>query len=165
MANYSGSPYTTGHPLITDAIDRFQQSHYASTATKREQLGLVKGDIRDNAAAVDRYLIAFEKGTLDDDAPEIRVPLTALKNQPKALRARKAELEIDLEQPPEAPTPADLDAMRAEIRLILTNQTHNDRKALFEALIQEINITADDTVRPVFKIPVAGTATGQTLTA
>ena len=129
--------YTTGHQLITDAIARFQQTHASSTAAKREQLATVKKEIRDNGAAVDRYLTAFEKGTLDDDAPEIRARLDTLKHQSKALRARKAELELDLEQPPQALTSADMTAVRAEIRNILTNETHNARKALFETLIQE----------------------------
>lgn len=77
--------------------------------------------------------------------------MTALRTQAKTLRTRKA----DLDQPPEALTPSDLAAIRAEIRRILTEETHNARKALFEALVHEITITADDTVRPVFKLPLA----------
>jgi site-specific DNA recombinase len=155
--------YTTGHQLITDAIARFQQTHASSTAAKREQLATVKKEIRDNAAAVDRYLTAFEKGTLDDDAPEIRARLDTLKNQSKALRARKAELELDLEEPPQALTPADMNGVRAEIRHILTNETHNARMALFETLIQEVTIIADDTVRPIFKLPLTGNQEGPAL--
>jgi site-specific DNA recombinase len=66
----------------------------ASSAAKREQLATIKNELTEATAAVDRYLIAFERGTLDDDAPEIRARLTSLKNQSKALRARKAELEL-----------------------------------------------------------------------
>jgi hypothetical protein len=44
--------------------------------------------LTETTAAVDRYLIAFERGTLDDDAPEIQARLSAL-NQSKALRAGK----------------------------------------------------------------------------
>ena len=154
--------YTTGHQLITDAITRIQETHASSTAAKQEQLATIKKEIRDNAAAVDRYLTAFEKGTLDDDAPEIRTRLDTLKNQAKALRARKAELELDLEQPPQTLTPADLAAIRAEIRHILTTEGHSARKALFEASIHKIMIVADDTVRPVFKLPLAGNSEGPT---
>ncbi|GGK84201.1 hypothetical protein GCM10012284_17990 [Mangrovihabitans endophyticus] len=64
--------YTTGHDLITDAITRFQDNYAASTAAKREQLATLTGELRDNTAVVDRYLSAFERGTLDDDAPKIR---------------------------------------------------------------------------------------------
>lgn len=38
------------------------------------------------------------------------------------------------------------------------------RKALFETLIQEVMIIADDTVRPVFKLPLAGNHEGPALT-
>lgn len=55
--------YTTGHALITDAIAHFQQTQASSTAAKRGQLAAVKNEIRENAAAVDRYLTAFERGT------------------------------------------------------------------------------------------------------
>jgi hypothetical protein len=65
-------------------------------------------ELTETTAAVDRYLIAFERGTLDDDAPEIQARLSAL-NQSKALRAGKAEL------------PADLTKIGAEIRHILMN--------------------------------------------
>lgn len=44
------------------------------------------------------------------------------------LRARKAELELDLGQPPQALVPADLAAIRTEIRHILTSEAHNARK-------------------------------------
>ena len=101
--------------------------------------------------AADGYLIAFERGTLDDDAPEIRARLSALKNQSKALRAGKAEL------------PADLTKIGAEIRHILMNQAHNARNTLFEAMIHEITITADDTVRPVFNCYSPDTTKGQPL--
>jgi site-specific DNA recombinase len=105
-------------------------------------------DCGQTSAAVDRYLIAFERGTLDDDAPEIRNRLTTLKSQAKALRARKAELELDLDQPPQALTPGDISAIRDHIRHVLDHESHTNRKALFEALIHEVTITADDTVRP-----------------
>jgi hypothetical protein len=100
--------YTTGHDLITDAIALFQQTHAASSAAKRQQLAAVKNQIKDNAAAVDRYLTAFERGTLNDDEPAIQARLSSLKTQAKALRARKAELDLDLEAPPQALTPEDL---------------------------------------------------------
>jgi site-specific DNA recombinase len=148
--------YTTGHDLITDAITRFQQAHLASSAAKREQLAMIKNELKETTAAVDRYLIAFERGTLDDDAPEIRARLTSLKNQSKALRARKAELELDRDQPPQPLAPAQLSAIRNRIRQVLAHEAHTTRKALFEALIHEITITADDTVRPVFKLPLVG---------
>ncbi|GAB2618053.1 hypothetical protein Aab01nite_31660 [Paractinoplanes abujensis] len=143
--------FTTGHQLITDAITRFQQTHAASTGTKHERLASVKNELRDNTTAVDRYLTAFERGTLNDDAPEIRARLNTLESRAKALRARKAELELS--PAPRPLGPADL----AEIQQTLTSDNHMLRKSLFEALIQEVTIIADDAV---FKLPLAGNDEG-----
>ncbi len=110
-----------------------------------------------------RCLIAFEKGTLDDDHPDIRTRLTTLKNRSKRLRIRKAQLEYELDQPPQTLTPDDLDKISKRIRHVLTEGAPNARKAMFQALIREITITADDTVRPVFKLPLAGNDEGLAL--
>jgi site-specific DNA recombinase len=155
--------YTTGHDLIADAITQFQHTHAASTTAKREQLSTVRNQLKATAAAIDRYLTAFERGTLDDDDPDIRARLGALKSQSKVLRARKAELELDLDQPPQELSPADLSNIRAGIRNVLSNEAHKARKALFEAMIHEITITAGDTVWPVFKLPLAGNDGGPAL--
>ena len=44
--------------------------------------------------------------------------------------------------------------------LELTNRTHSARKALSENLIREIHVIADDTVRPVFKLPIGRNGEG-----
>ena len=41
--------------------------------------------------------------------------------------------------------------------------TPNARKAMFEALIHEIQIAADDTVKPTFKIPLTNNDEGLAL--
>jgi hypothetical protein len=105
-------------------------------------------------AAIDRYLTAFEKGTPDDEDPDIRGRLATLKNQTKKLRARKAQLEFELDQPPQPLAAADLAEIRHQIRHILANGAAHTRKAMFEALIHEITLVTDDTVRPVFKLPL-----------
>jgi site-specific DNA recombinase len=112
---------------------------------------------------MDRYLTAFEKGTLDDEDTDIRVRLVNLKGQIKRLRGHKAQLELEVNQPPEALAPADLAEIREQIRHILTDGTPTVRKAMFEALIHEITITADDIVRPAFRLPLAGNDEGLAL--
>jgi DNA invertase Pin-like site-specific DNA recombinase len=143
--------------------DRLQASHAASSATHRDQLAMVNRELKEASAAIDRYLIAFEKGSLDDDDPNIRARLTTLKNQSKALRIRKAHLEYELDQPPQTLTPGDLGKIRRRVRHILTEGAPNAHKAMFEALIHEITITADDAVKPVFKLPLAGNDEGLAL--
>jgi hypothetical protein len=138
------------------SIAQFQTLHTTSTTGHRDQLATVNRELKDISAAVDRYLIAFEKGHLDDDNLDIRARLATLKAQSTHLRARKAQLEFDLDQPPTAPTPSDLNKIHSQIREILTQGTPQARKALFEALIQEIQIHSDDTLTPIFRLPLAG---------
>jgi hypothetical protein len=64
------------------------------------------------------------------------------------------QLEFELERPPQALTVAERAVIRDRIREVLTIGTPNTRKAMCEALIREIQIIADDTVRPVFKLPI-----------
>ena len=155
--------FTTGADLITASVTRFQQLHTASAAGHRELLATVNRELRDASTATDRYLTAFEKGTLDNDDPDIRNRLNTLKSQSKALRARRAQLEFELDQPPQTLTLGDLTKIAGHIRDVLTNGTHNTRKAMFEALIHEITISADDTVKPTFKLPLAGNDEGLAL--
>jgi len=58
---------------------------------------------------------------------------------------------------------ADLTTIRTKIRRIMTNGSGNSRKAMFEALIDKITVAADDTVRPVFRLPIGGNDEGLAL--
>jgi site-specific DNA recombinase len=157
--------YTTNNShVIATAVAEFQAQHAASTHELRAQLTAVTREQREATAAIDRYLTAFEKGTLDDDDPDVRTRLHKLKDQSKQLRARKAQLEYELDQPPQSITPGDLAKISTRIRQILTEGAPAARKAMFEALIQEVTITADDTVKPIFKLPIAGNEEGLALT-
>ena len=120
-------------------------------ATRHDQ-ERAQGDHRRRRPLPDRLRTRHPRRrcTRDPGAPDLA------ENQSKALRARKAELELDVDQPPQPLAPAQLSAIRNRIRQVLAHEAHTTRKALFEALIQEITITADDTVRPVFKLPLVG---------
>jgi site-specific DNA recombinase len=146
--------YTHHADLIARATAEFQAVHSASTSRVRDELAAVKRELKETSAAVDRYLIAFEKGTLDDEDPDIRGRLATLRDQSKALRGRKAQLEFDLDQPPRTLNAADLSDIRNQVATIMNDGDHHARKALFEALIEEINIAADNTVKPVYKLPL-----------
>src|SRR5262249_3130561 len=139
--------YTHRGDLIDQAVTEFQAQHTADSSRLRDELAAVTRELKDTSAAIDRYLIAFEKGTLDAEDPHARDRLATLKTQPKHLRGRKAQMEIALEQPPQTLTPADQTKIRDRIREILTSGATNARKAMCEAMIKEIVIIADDTVR------------------
>ena len=132
-------------------------SYLLGVSTRRveklvEQLGvaaLSKSQVSEMAAHLDAQVEAFRNRPLDGG--------------PYTLRGRKAQLEIDLEQSPQMLTPTDQTKIRDRIRGILTNGVPNARKAMCEAMIKEIVIIADDAVRPIFKLPIAGNDEGLAL--
>ena len=149
--------------VIAKAVADFQDAHAASSHDLRTQVGTVTRELREATTAIDRYLTAFEKGTLDDDDPDVRARLAKLKDQCKQLRSRKAQLDFELDQPPQALAPGDLTKIRNRIRQILTDAAPAARKAMFEALVQEITIASDDLVKPIFKLPLSGSEEGLAL--
>jgi site-specific DNA recombinase len=108
--------YTHRGDLIDQAVAEFQAGHAADSSRLRDELAAVARELKDTSAAIDRYLIAFEKGTLDDEDTHVRDRLATLKTQSKEPRGRKAQLEIDLEQSPQTLTSADQTKIRDRIR-------------------------------------------------
>ncbi len=154
--------YTHQHDLITQGIAEFVTAFSNSTSTHHDELAKIKKDLKTSAAAVDRYLTSFENGNLNDDDPEFRSRLDRLRQQAKALRSRKAQLEFDLESPPAMVRPEDLDRISQCIRVIISDSDTKTTKILFEALIEEIEVQSDGSVIPKFKGPrVAPVPQGQ----
>ena len=147
--------YTHHHDIITEAADQFLTEFHSDTSDQRQQLTAINHELKDNAAALDRYLTAFERGTLDDEDPDVQARLTSLKHQSKQLRGRKAQLEFDLETPPTAPTPDELTEISDHIKEIITNGGHKAKKTLFEALIERIEVKSERAILPHFRIPIA----------
>jgi site-specific DNA recombinase len=145
--------YTNQADLIDEARAESAQDHASASTGIRDQLAAVERELRDNRSAVDRYLTAFERGSLDDEDDEIRTRLAALRTQRKHLAGRKAELEAELQQPVDRISPADLDIVRSQIHDALITGTTNVRKALFEELIEEISVDSNDTLTPIFRLP------------
>jgi site-specific DNA recombinase len=56
---------------------------------------------------------------------------------------------------PTTPEPATLTQIANHITEIITSGTHNQTKALVEALIAKVTITAPDRLTPIFRIPQA----------
>jgi site-specific DNA recombinase len=147
--------YTNDTELITRAVGEYRTAHQATIAEQQEQLAAVTRELKDANARIDRYLHAFERGAFDDTDERIRERLASLKDQIKKLRTRKAQLEFEIDQPPQAPSPEQLAKIRNHVHDVLTRGAPSARKALFEALIHEIKVNSDEALTPYFKIPLA----------
>ena len=138
-------------PRTAGTTDTATTSAGAASATAAKPAATSTAD---NKATLDRYLTAFERGALDDADDEVRARLSKLKEQARLLRGRRAQIRAELEQPPEAPTPVQLDEVVRRIREVITNGEIKMKKALFEALIDRIEIHSDDSLTPIFRVPV-----------
>lgn len=143
--------YRDHHTLITDAVTRAQAQHLAAEDTQRAELTTVQTELIKTNHAIDRYLTAFENGTLQED--DLATRLAGLKTKTQQLRTRHDELTNQLIDTPQPLPPATLTEVADHITEIITTGTDNQRKALIETLITEIKITRPDTLVPVFRVP------------
>jgi site-specific DNA recombinase len=139
------------HALIADAIAAAQADHAAGRDRRGAELATAEREIARTGAAIDRYLAAFENGTLDPE--DLAGRLAQLKARSRQLRARREELASELTSVPAPPPPATLRQVADHIDEIIDSGSHNQRKALIEALVAQVKITGPARIVPVFRIP------------
>jgi len=127
------------------------KQHHAAHIGWLAELAAIDTELTTTNAAIDRYLTAFERGTLTEDLVADR--LAELRAQTTQLRIRRDALTLALDAEPNAPEPATLTEIADHITKIITSGTHNQTKALVEALIAKVTITGPDRLIPVFHIP------------
>jgi site-specific DNA recombinase len=145
--------YRGQHDLIADAIAKAQADHAARHRTGRAELAVTERDLARTSAATDRYLAAFENGTLHPE--DLAGRLAQLKTRIRQLTARRDELASQLDAEPAMPPPATLCEVADHIDEIIGSGSHSQRKALIEALVAQVKITAPGRIVPVFRIPQA----------
>lgn len=123
---------------------------------------MVEAEIVKAEQAIERYLLAFEAGTLPEDQCGARIRNLGAKTA--ELRDRRAQLTGALDASvPQPPTAEELDALRVDLSQGLQTGTDADRKALMQKLVNEIRVEGRDHIKPTFKVP-CGTALGQVRT-
>lgn len=143
--------YRDHHALIADAVAEAQRQHRAGQDTQQVELASVEAKIAETRRKIDRYLTAFENGTLDGELVGQR--LAELRITIKQLAARRDELAATLDAEPTVPEAGTLTEVAEHITEIIASGTDQTRKALIETLIAEIKITSASTAVPVFRIP------------
>jgi site-specific DNA recombinase len=121
------------------------EQHQAELTTVTEQ-------IRKAEATVERYLDAFEAGTMSDETCGQRVERQGAKIA--ELRVRQAELRYALDAVNiQAPTPQELADLAEQVRMALTEAPTPARKRLLHALVHEVQVQGRDAIFPVFRVP------------
>ncbi|MFN2535953.1 MAG: recombinase family protein, partial [Pseudonocardiaceae bacterium] len=98
--------YRTQHELIADAITTAQAQHQAAHTDRHAELAAVEADLTKTGQTIDRYLAAFERGTMDENLVADR--LSQLRTKTTQLRAHRDELTRTLDDKPTTPEPATL---------------------------------------------------------
>ena len=145
--------YRDQHHLIADAIAQAQATHTAGQDGWRAELTAAEHELARTSAAIDRYLTAFENGTLDPE--DLAKRLAQLTTRSAQLRARREQLASQAAASPAAPPAATLRQIAEHIDEIIGAGTHAQRKALIEALVANVRITGPRRIVPVFRIPQA----------
>lgn len=102
---------------------------------------------------MDRYFNIFESGTLWESACAQRVErltaeLVAMESQRNLQREQ-----IDIEKP-KNPRVEDLNNLWERAKTVLEGGDLPHRKAFFQEVVQEIQVTVRGNIRPVFKLPL-----------
>ena len=143
--------YRHQHDLIADAIAAAQAAHAADQDARRGELAATERELARTGAAIDRYLTAFENGTLDLE--DLAGRLAQLKNTSRQQAARRAVLAGQLASAPAMPPPAALRQVADHVSEVIIAGSHNQRKALIEALVAQVEIAGPGRIVPVFRIP------------
>jgi site-specific DNA recombinase len=136
--------------VAADAADR----RTADRDHRERELKAVYTDIAKAEQAIERYLLAFEAGTLPETqcGPRIRELGAKLAD----LQDRRHELQELLNAAaPTAPTAEQLATARRHIRAAMDNGDDHHRKHLLQAVIAEIRVESRDHITPVYRVPHA----------
>lgn len=155
LASFYGRQRT----LIADAVEANRRQHAAREEDHRSELMTVEAELGHAQQSVDRYLTAFERGSLDEEILGDRVG--ELRSTIGQLKIRQRDLLRILSAGPQEPAPAELDDVADRIRDVIHTGTHNETKALIEELVARVMITAPDRLVPVFRIPVNDVVDGE----
>ena len=138
--------------LLTDTLADAQGRLDAVRSQHQQELALIDAEIRKTEEAIERYLLAFEAGTIPEATCGQR--LRTLGAKAAEQRARKTELAAALQDAQaDELGPEQLDALHARIRETITRGQPNEQKSLLQALVHEVRVEGRQAIRPVFKIP------------
>ena len=130
--------------------DHPEHTTATGTLTAAPSNGAILTQIKQNKAAIARYHLAFENGTMDDTTAGDR--LKVLRGEIAQLTARADKLSDTMGNEPAPPPPGTIERLQTFLADTLASGTPAEHKAAIEALVAEIRIT-DEGVIPVFRIP------------
>ena len=126
--------------MVREAIaDAFSELE-AERPRRAAELERIEAELRRTDEALGRYFAAFEAGTLAERDCAGRI--AELPPRLRGLDARREELAVDADEAPEPLTADELQALQAHVREVIEAGDPPARKALLQALVEEIRVVA-----------------------
>jgi site-specific DNA recombinase len=138
--------------LVEQAFAVATQHFQENRGEVEDERRRVQGEIKRTEAAIDRYLAAFEDGTMPPS--QCRPRLEQLSNKLRQLQTREAELDNADQHEPYAPNLDQASAIRGRLAEALQRGDTPNVKAILREVIDAIEVR-DRRVRPRFRVPAA----------
>src|SRR5664280_1470443 len=138
--------------LFAEAISEAQERADLDESPHDAERAALQAELDKVERGIDRYLRAFEVGTMPEEICGERVK--DLGTKATALRARMFELDAGIaEAELVAPTSAEL---RQRVQQAVAGGSSALVKSLLQALIREVRVDSREAIHPVFRVPVGG---------
>jgi len=138
--------------LFDKAASAARNRARSQRANHEQELAVVDVGITKSEDTIERYLSAFEAGTLTE--AQCGNHLESLATKVHDLRERREGLVVAVQQSSAtAPDADEIAEMRRHIENAVTNGAVPARKALLQALVHEIRVEGRDRVVPWFRVP------------
>jgi site-specific DNA recombinase len=140
------------HDLFDQAVQAAAAHANDNRDLRADELAAVDAKIGKTEESIERYLRAFEEGTMPEAQCGQRV--RDLGQQLTELRARRDDLAEALDT--EAvlpPSEAVLNELRARIQEAIDGGTDAERKVLLQSLVHNVSVTSRDHIEPFFRVP------------
>ena len=137
--------------LIARAIAVKTQQVATSTRQHKDEIDAVTAELKKTEAAIERYILAFEAGTVSDEmfGPRVR----DLGDRARTLKSRRDELtEAAQVATMDPPAQADLDALHAELEDLIASGSDTRRKAVAQAFVHRLVVQAPGIIQPTYLI-------------
>ncbi len=139
------------HEIIEEALTRALAGADSQQARLEAELAALDADIRKTEQAIDRYLTAFEAGTMPE--AECGPRIKGLADKLGALRIRRSELTEAITSPAKTIDLVHVDELRTSLDTVLIDGNAEQTRTVLRALIHEIRVENRKQVYPVFRVP------------
>ncbi len=138
--------------LFSKAISEAQERADLDDSPHDAERAALQGELDKVERGIDRYLRAFEAGTMPEEICGERVK--DLGTKVTALQARMFELDAEMTAAElVAPTSAELSGLRQRVEAAVAGGSSALVKSLLQALIHEIRVDSREAIHPVFRVP------------